>query len=349
MAVWIAERKKRFPTAARIASRKAAQDTAREEARVKREAEKKRRMEERDKAVQTKRQERHQTKKKDKTVVKIKHEEAGATSAPDTTSTSAPKTETPSDDPLARIAQLEEQLRQAREALLNPAKPVIPPEAKLEPQEPVVNPIIKEDPDSRTVDELPILDAATIKPEDTTSGGANHSLGIDYSSADGEDNQSISDISSEEPSSESSDADSEDYDSDSDAPPEEESSKSQAPVKREEASQDPTKAQQICFTFANTGRCKYGKNCMRSHDVPCRFYAKNGYCRYGDKCRMSHDVTPGTGGKKKGASGGKGATGEVKKKTMSLRERMVEKELEEEARTGLQVIKHLGERGFFDA
>ena len=55
---------------------------------------------------------------------------------------------------------------------------------------------------------------------------------------------------------------------------------------------------------------------------------------------MSHDVTPGTGKKPSTKPA-------ERPKTMTLRDRMIEKELKEEAVLGLQVIKHLGANGFF--
>ena len=327
VAAWIAERKKRFPTAARIEARKATIDAAKEEARVARDAEKKRRLEERDKALHAKRQAKEQK----KTQRDPKPEGETVKPEPEVRAEPAP------DDPLARIAQLEEQLRLAREALAGGSKPQEEPTIKVEPQEPM--PEIKKEPDTVPTEQLPMLEATTFKTEDIpqTIGG----LGLDYDSVDeDDDHDSISDISSEDPSSESSDSD-EDASSDSDAQPEEESSKSQNPLRVAAPPREGRNKSQMCYAFANTGKCKYGDRCHRSHDVPCRFYAKNGHCRYGDKCRMSHDVTPGTG--KKAAS-----NAVERKKPMSLRERMIEQELEEEARVGLGLIKQLGASGFFD-
>jgi hypothetical protein len=326
VAAWIAERKKNFPTAARIAVRKAAQEEAKAKARGAREAEKKRRQEEREKTIASKFQVKRPKKGNSKAV---KHE------SPDV---QAPvKAESSSDDPLARIAQLEEQLRQAREALAAGPKSGEASEVKTEPVviEPGVR--IKEEPGSAITEDLPMLPAAS------GNGGLLQSslsqgLGLDYSSDIDEDDHHVSEVSSEDPSSESSGSECDG--SDSDAPPEEESTTSRGPINVLPPPREGPNKTQTCYAFANTGKCKYGDKCMRSHDVPCRFYAKHGHCRYGDKCRMSHDVTPGTSKK--------GATVSLQKpKTMSLRERMIENELKEEAMLGLQVIKQLGANGFF--
>jgi hypothetical protein len=255
-----------------------------------------------------------------------------------------PQPEAIPDDPLARIAQLEEQLRQAREALLNPPQPVNQPEIKPEPtvrQAPVK---IKDHPEETYVTHklpmLPPLEDQAPQPWPNTTSRA---LGLAYESADDEDDTDVKSVALSEISSVVSSDFDEDSNSDSDAPPEETSAKGL--IRVDPPPRDGPNKSQICFTFQNTGRCKYGKNCSRSHDVPCRFYVKTGQCKYGDKCRMSHDVTPGTAKVKKPAA--KNAERLVTK-TMSLRERMVEQELKEEARLGLQVIKELGANGFFD-
>jgi hypothetical protein len=327
VAAWIAERKKNFPTAARTAARIAAQEEARNKTRETREAETKLRQVERDKASQAKNKEKAQRKGNSKAVKKEEPE------------TQTPiKSETNRDDPLARIAQLEEQLRQAREALAAGSKPAQITNAKVEAKVEQSVTKIKEAPDTVDTDGLPTLSPSKIKEGRLLKSSVSQGLGLDYSS-ELEGDQIVSEVSSEEPSSESSDENS-DENSDSDAPPEQESARSRGPVSVPAPLREGPNKTQTCYAFANTGRCKNGDKCMRSHDVPCRYYAKHGHCRYGAKCRMSHDVTPGTG--KKGTT-----ICMQKPKTMTLRERMIENELKEEAMLGLQVIKQMGANGFF--
>lgn len=348
VAAWIAERRKNFPTAAKIAVRKAAQDKAREEAREVREVERIRRQEERDgvqasKLGQKRRGQRGDTREIKAEKIKQEDVQPVRQNAPQAQPVSQP--DPIPDDPLARIAQLEEQLRQAREALLNPPKPVIQAEVKTEPVVQETPAKIKDDPeDNPVMNEPPLLRQPAEQAQQPWPNMTSRALGLAYESADDEDDSEVKSVALSDISSVVSSDSENDSDSDSDAPPEQASSKGilrVAPPPRN----GPNKSQ-ICFSFQNTGRCKYGKTCNRSHDVPCRFYARTGQCKYGDKCRMSHDITPGTGGKKKPSMGN--AERSVSK-TMSLRERMVEQELREEARLGLQVIKELGANGFFDA
>lgn len=327
VAAWIAERKKRFPTAARIAMKKAAQDQAQSQQQKARDAEKQQRLVARSKAVQA------------KLIKKKPKDEPDLIKAKLSESSDQMEVEVPTlDDPMARIAALEEQLRQAREALAGQSSLKGMEAIKKENASESYGQVLECDGAIHQNDEedTPMQIEATASDSKLQGPKAiANGLGLAYDSDADEDANSDLDLSSEDPSSDSSDEE-----SDSDAPPEESSAKQVSNLQSQSTTPMGANKSQICNAFANTGRCKYGDKCMRSHVVPCRFYKKNGYCRYGDKCRMSHNVTPGTGKKKS-----------VEKaaplRPMSLRERMIEKELMEEAARGLVVIKQLGTNGFF--
>jgi hypothetical protein len=332
-----------------VAAQKAAQDAARQKMQEARELEKQRRLEERDKAVQSmKREKKMKRKAKDRLKREdeqvhlndiIPHETIRLRVQPQ----SAPKNSeidivTQVDDPLARIALLEEQLRQAREALARGSTSEFTPAVKPESVAPQPRITIREEEsDVPSNDVLPLPLGTDADEENAVIAEVPRlELGFQYNTNNGDSlDGSILEVSSEEPSSGSSDSD-----SDSDAPPDKESS-SKVPVKVEAPGRDGPNKLQICKQFSNTGKCRYGDNCLRSHEVICRYFARHGNCRYGDKCRMSHDVIPKTG---KG-----GATNGERTKILTLRERMVELELQEEAKLGVQVIKQLGESGFFNA
>ncbi|KAI6839741.1 hypothetical protein KC340_g3451 [Hortaea werneckii] len=87
----------------------------------------------------------------------------------------------------------------------------------------------------------------------------------------------------------------------------------------------------------------------------CRYYAASGYCRDGDSCRFRHELKPGVKPapqppvqqQKRDPYQPKldySATAEKK----TIYQRLMEQQEEEEDRLALQVIKHLGKKGFFD-
>jgi hypothetical protein len=342
VAAWIAERKKQYPMQARVAAKKAAEDAAKKKIQEAREVEKKRRLEEKGKSIQARKKGKNLRRKEKLKESKRECEHSISDShkqelSGDVSAKAAPWTD---DDPLARIVQLEEQLRQAKEALARALKPepTMPVgSASLGPSQQET--VKGEEGNSLTVNSLPLVSAAASKGDAVATGAPKVDLGLAYGTDDGDSAEdSVSEISSEEPSSDSSGLDS---DSDSDAPPDEESSKANGLVTVPPPSRGRTNKSQICKQFASTGKCKYGDKCLRSHDVVCRYFARHGHCKYGNKCRMSHDVIPNTG---KG-----GAVSGERPRLMTLRERLIEQELREEAKLGVQVIKQLGVLGFFKA
>ena len=86
--------------------------------------------------------------------------------------------------------------------------------------------------------------------------------------------------------------------------------------------------------------------------IPCRNMVKFGRCNSGKKCRFSHDpdlaqhAVPQNGPNPKGKQWENQATGQPRRK--GLWEIMVEKEKEEEARAVLRVIVEMGEKGMFE-
>ncbi|KIW07763.1 uncharacterized protein PV09_01691 [Verruconis gallopava] len=332
VAAWIAERKKQYPTQARIAMKKAAQGAAQQKAQGEGSMEEPGHFKGKERTVKAKRKERNpKGEESDKFANNEDHP-------------SQPAFEATNDqgDPRMRIAFLEEQLRQAREALAR-GSTALTEDTMFQSTAQLVNhrkPETAQESSDISLGEItPLFSTSTSSTKDITKHEESKKvLGLIYSSEDGEPVNSTSESSSEEPSSDSDDSDV-DSDSDSDTPPEEISAKANHPINvPPPRRKEPNKAQ-VCKQFANTGRCKYGEKCTRSHYAVCKYFAKHGRCKYGDKCRLSHDVTPNTG---KG-----GATSRDRTKIMSLRERMFEQEQRKAAELGVLVIKHFGDKGFF--
>ncbi|TKA64155.1 hypothetical protein B0A49_07060 [Cryomyces minteri] len=120
--------------------------------------------------------------------------------------------------------------------------------------------------------------------------------------------------SSEDPSSESDD-------SSDDEAPEEASSRRDGPTRVP----PPVRERGICKFFLRTGRCRMGARCHFRHELPERSTKSIAIKDQGkDKSKRT----------------------EAKRKT--LHQRLVEQEEEEENRLALQVIKQLGDNGFFE-
>ncbi|KAL2352316.1 hypothetical protein BJ546DRAFT_1064593 [Cryomyces antarcticus] len=130
---------------------------------------------------------------------------------------------------------------------------------------------------------------------------------------DGSSDMSIS-SSSEDPSSESDD-------SSDDEAPEEASSRRNGPTRVP----PPVRERGICKFFLRMGRCRIGARCHFRHELPER-------------------STKSTANKDQGRDKSKRTEG--KRKT--LHQRLLEQEEEEENRLALQVIKQLGDNGFFE-
>lgn len=86
---------------------------------------------------------------------------------------------------------------------------------------------------------------------------------------------------------------------------------------------------------------------------PCRYFYASGYCRDGDACRFAHDVAPGAKQsigcqKPQVKSSLPSKSAETLKARKGIFERLMERQLQEEDKLALQVIKHLGKVGFFN-
>jgi len=91
-----------------------------------------------------------------------------------------------------------------------------------------------------------------------------------------------------------------------------------------------------------------------SQRPPCRYYYASGYCRDGDTCRFKHELSHGAKQRAmaqqqpfKAPLPSKGT--ETLKARKGIYEILMGRQREEEDKLALQVIKHLGKAGFFNA
>lgn len=98
-------------------------------------------------------------------------------------------------------------------------------------------------------------------------------------------------------------------------------------------------------------------NAQPSQRLPCKFFIASGRCRDGDACRFEHELPE----RKSGANAQISSQGPGLPRSMpksqwhddgtsarkGIYERLMEQQQEEEDRLALQIIKHLGQAGFF--
>jgi hypothetical protein len=312
ISAWLAERKRRFPTQANIAAKQAQAEAlakARREKNLQRQAESADRKRSKD-FTSSKSSRRKQSNVKKESAVKLE---------PSETTESAVKAESVPDDPLQRIAYLEEQLRLAKEAATRVT---------------------------------PALDAVKHEPQDAESGAEKSpkaepsaqelkpDLGLGYDSADSSQGATDASDSSSVVSSNSGG-------DDSDGPPEEQPTKPNKPVrvpppKRVVPKQDHEGAggRQACKFFLRSGYCKYKDKCKFSHQLP-----KDSRKGKGRPDRAPHE-----------AAKPRQSLYEKVSRQCFLAWRigtngvlqLVEQELRADAMLGLKAIKHLGNTGFLD-
>ncbi|KAF1925317.1 uncharacterized protein M421DRAFT_8005 [Didymella exigua CBS 183.55] len=146
-------------------------------------------------------------------------------------------------------------------------------------------------------------------------------LGAGYDSETASDVSSslLSDSSVLSDSSDDSSEDSDEEESDSDAPPEPTSSKAlPLPMAIPAPAPVSTPPSQVCKNWSRSGKCRFGRGCRWAHPP-----AEQG-----------------------GVVQGRESEKRREKKTMTLREKLVEQELEKRDRLALDVIKYLGANGF---
>jgi Nuclear fragile X mental retardation-interacting protein 1 (NUFIP1)/CCCH-type zinc finger len=203
--------------------------------------------------------------------------------------------------------------------------------------------------------ELEKLKAELLKEEDDASTNESNTSSkislsdLNNSEPDSEDDTTSSSGSSSYSSSPSSSDP--DPNSDSDVAPEELTSKRTAPDRIAPPPRiDPCKpssshtlddtnrpARNLCRNIIRTGRCPFGTRCRYSHDLP------EGRSQHGSR-RATEDR-----GKRKERSNGKTETGTgTKTVRKGLYQVLVEKEVEDERRAVLTVIMDMGERGLLD-
>jgi hypothetical protein len=262
IAVWIAERKKRFPTQANIEVKKALAA-----------AEKQKRQEQKDRFKQERAaqhaanlEKKHEERKAKKSKSKSKSVKMQPDGDP-------LKAESIPDDPQLRIAYLEEQLRLAKEAATQPttitASPLLDDVIKLDAQARVDHAA-----EGQVEGEVGTA-TSNISPR-VTAEALDHpsmpDLGLSYNSGDHDSATSSSASES------SSDVTSDDSDDNSEAAPEEVSSKTHNPIKvlpPKRANPNDGNAQtRVCGQFRSSGYCKFGKKCKYLHEQPTRIKAK---------------------------------------------------------------------------
>jgi hypothetical protein len=260
IAVWLSERKKRFPTQANIEVKKAlaaAEKQKRQEQKVRIKQE---RAAQHAANLEKKHEERKAKKSKSKS---IRTEQEGISI----------KAESIPDDPLLRIAYLEEQLRLAKEAATQPMSVTASPYSA-----DVTKPDSQADVDHAAQGQPKVEAVAgtnNISPRIKTEASETPNrpdLGLSYNSGDHDSAASLSGSAS------SSEVSSDDSDDDSDAAPDEVSSRTHNPTKvspPKRANPNDGKAQtRVCGQFRSSGYCKFGKKCKYLHEQPTRTKGK---------------------------------------------------------------------------
>ena len=344
IAEWIAERKSRYPTQARVAEKRAAAEAERQRRKEEKEQWQQKQEEQRKRKKDEKRQAKFAAKAEKKTKLGLTsnrpkaEESSDAISKLETKDEPAPsplgaadhvvKAEKVPEDPIARISFLEKQLKLAKEAAAQRTKAEPIPQFKQQDDaldqmttgaaSETFAPVKVEHIDNDVTQDnlhvsLPNAGDDVVSEQDAiTIKAPKVNLGLAYST-DGSGSEAMdesdSELSSAEPSSDSSGSN----DTDSDAPPEEQSTKAQGPMRV-----PPPKREGV-----------------HNARKPCRNIVKFGECKFGDKCIFSHDVAQ----KRSPAN---------PEKRMNLRETLIEQELRQEAALGVQVIKYLGGTGFLN-
>lgn len=346
LAAWIEERKKRFPTKARIEENNKEKERRAAELRAARQEETERRKKKHDEAIEAQQkvkkekvnegQDDEQQRKREKYLVKAEklrrkleksERKAAALAAAAPTdkngdhasdlpkATAAADPPTMNDDPAAKLEAEGDDVQEP--VFSDPTHAVTDLEthsiaADTEP--PPASPMPLGLPSSDPVTLSAILATTTNEAQRTKAD-----LGLSYAAStssdagasdhDSEDSMSIS-SSSSEPSDSS--------DSDSGAPPTETSSRRTGPTR-----------------VPPPPREDQARKFQQGDQKVCRYYAKHGRCALGAKCKFKHE-----GGPEKGDRSQRGG--------MALYQRLLLQEQKEEERLVLDAIKYLGSTGVLD-
>lgn len=201
-------------------------------------------------------------------------------------------------------------------------------------------------------DELAKLKVELLKEEDVASSSASATSSdlsvsdLYDSETDAEEDEATSSSGSDTPSHSQTDS-AADSDSNADASPEELTSKRTAPERvppppridpskhpPSQSSEDKARPRTLCRNMLRGGRCQFGHRCRYSHDISGK---RDQGMRDGD----GRGQKGGTRGQ--GQEGRKGRTGRK-----GLYQVMVEKEVDEERRAVVEVIMAMGERGMLE-
>lgn len=351
IAAWIAERKKRFPTAAKAeAARKEAEKKRREWEKSKKEKAEAQRLQrlEREKAKQEELRKRALESVRAK---KVKDEEKHQTAPEGNTGEEVvTKTAIKTEKLRRKLEKAQRDARKAQEALarirqesIDTKKPASDKDVPsgLHPKLPRTNTLVTSH--AETEDDIKKLKEKLLKDDDdhllnASDVSSEISLSVDDSDTDSIDDYTSSCGSSSVCDSEADPRSSSDQDSDSG--PEELTSKRTAPDRV------PPPPRTTTSTSTSKPDASTSNPDHRSQ-IPCRNMFRSGRCHYGDQCRYSHELPEkmARGRERRKQNDG---VGEKQKGRKSLYQVMVEKEVEAERREVVEVILRMGERGMLE-